>query len=332
MQNNASFVTMLEQPSMLKRLFEEISEALRDFRQGPRAYITSAIKGDATGGNRRTTLFRLGLAIGILFYAIVFAATLVFWSLNNQAPGATRQRAIYVRTSLPYPPKAQMPEAEDNSGGGGGGGRKTAELPSNGHLPTFTLTNLIVAPRPQDTPTPPALPFIETVKVDPRILVERDNLIPTGLPDGASIPPSAGPGSEGGIGTGSRGGIGSGHGYGVGPGDDENIGGNRPGIGGKRRANAQQEAVDERPILLNRPHPLFTEEARKNKIQGVVRVRILVDVNGAVKEVVVMRGLPDGLNEQAIRAAYQMRFKPAMKNGQPVSYWMSNVEVEFNLR
>jgi TonB family protein len=61
-------------------------------------------------------------------------------------------------------------------------------------------------------------------------------------------------------------------------------------------------------------------------------VRILVDTNGAVKEVVVIRGLPDGLNEQAIRAAYQMRFRPAMKNGQPVSYWMNNVEVEFNLR
>jgi TonB family protein len=63
-----------------------------------------------------------------------------------------------------------------------------------------------------------------------------------------------------------------------------------------------------------------------------VRIRILVDTNGAVKEVVVMRGLPDGLNEQAIRAAYQMRFRPAMKNGQPVVYWLNNVEVEFNLR
>ena len=43
-------------------------------------------------------------------------------------------------------------------------------------------------------------------------------------------------------------------------------------------------------------------------------------------------GLPDGLNEQAVRAAYQMRFAPAMKNGRPVSYWLSNVEIEFNLR
>jgi protein TonB len=85
-------------------------------------------------------------------------------------------------------------------------------------------------------------------------------------------------------------------------------------------------------VLLNQPRPFYTEEARRNKVQGVVRVRILIETSGAVKEVVVTRGLPDGLSEQAIRAAYQMRFKPAMKSGQPVSYWLSNVEVEFNLR
>ena len=61
-------------------------------------------------------------------------------------------------------------------------------------------------------------------------------------------------------------------------------------------------------------------------------MRILVDSSGEVREVVIVRGLPDGLNEQAIQAAYQMRFRPALKNNQPVPYWMNNVLVEFNLR
>lgn len=61
-------------------------------------------------------------------------------------------------------------------------------------------------------------------------------------------------------------------------------------------------------------------------------MKILIDVSGKVAEVVVTRGLPDGLDLQAIRAAYQMRFRPAMKNGSPVSFWFSNVDVEFNLR
>jgi protein TonB len=127
--------------------------------------------------------------------------------------------------------------------------------------------------------------------------------------------------------------MGVGDGPGVGQGRGGNTGGEDQSLGvGRPNPAVHQTVVDERPILLNQPHPLFTEEARKNKVQGVVRVRILVDASGAVKEVVVMRGLPDGLNEQAIRAAYQMRFRPAMKNGQPVVYWLNNVEVEFNLR
>jgi periplasmic protein TonB len=169
--------------------------------------------------------------------------------------------------------------------------------------------------------------------VDPRIQFKQDDLTLTGLPDGLSFVPSAGPGSGGGIGTGSGGGIGVGDGPGVGQGRGGNTGGDAKNLGvGRPNSTLHQTAVDERPVLLNQPRPLFTEAASKNKVQGVVRVRILVDSQGAVKEVVLTRGLPDGLNEQAIRAAYQMRFRPAMKNGQPVSYWLSNVEVEFNLR
>jgi periplasmic protein TonB len=332
MQNNASFLAMPEHPCMITRLIDEMREAFREFREDPQAYVKGVIKGDASGGQRRTTMFRMGLAIGILFYAIVFAAILVFWSMSRQSQSGARQLAIYVLKTPIYSPKARMPEAEDKSGGGGGGGRNSSELPSKGSLPIFSLTKLIVAPRPENPLTPPVLPFIETVKVDPRIQVDRDDLMPTGLPDGAAILPSAGPGTGGGIGTGSRGGIGSGDGYGVGPGRGEGIGGGEPGIGGKPKATIRQEAVDERPVLLNQPRPFYTEEARRNKVQGVVRVRILIEASGAVKEVVVMRGLPDGLNEQAIRAAYQMRFRPAMKNGQPVVYWLNNVEVEFNLR
>jgi TonB family protein len=320
---------MLEQPSMLKRLFVECGEALREFREGPRAFITSAIK-DMGPGNRSPALFRLGLAIALLFYAVVFAGTILLWSLGHKT--GTPQQPLIVYTPLQDPSLVKMPDARDESGGGGGGGRNTVKPASIGHLPAFALTNL-VAPRPEEQLRPPALPFIETVKVDPRIQVERDDLVPTGLPDGSNILPSAGPGSGGGIGTGSRGGIGPDDGLGVGPGREEGIGGGIPSIGGRRKLNTQhQEAVDARPVLLNNPQPLFTEAARANKVQGVVRVRILIDSSGAVREVVIMRGLPDGLNEQAIRAAYQMHFRPALKNGQQVSYWMNNVEVEFNLR
>ena len=330
MQNNESFLTLPEHPCMISRLLDEIREAWQQLKENPKGFFKGST-GYAAGGPQRRMLLQIGFAAGLLFYAVAFAAILILWSTHRAPTGESQRLSIIFFPPL-YTPQARMPEDKHDGGGGGGGGRHTIDPPSVGSLPLFAYTNPIAAPRPENTITPPVLPVIETVKVDPRILVERDNLMLTGLPDGAGIPPSAGPGADGGIGSGARGGIGQGNGIGVGPGNDDNLGGPGSGPGGRRKPGAAQESVDRRPVLLNQPQPLFTELARKNKVQGVVRIRILIDAGGAVKEVVIVRGLPDGLNEQAIRAAYQMRFRPAMKDGRPVSYWLNNVEVEFNLR
>ena len=82
---------------------------------------------------------------------------------------------------------------------------------------------------------------------------------------------------------------------------------------------------------MNKPHPNYTEEARKNKIQGTVRARVLVGADGVVKKVQIVRGRQDGLDEEAIRAVYQVRFRAATKNGQPVAFYV-NFEVDFTLR
>jgi TonB family protein len=162
--------------------------------------------------------------------------------------------------------------------------------------------------------------------------LRRDDPIPTGVPEGVIAPPSDGPGINKGIGTGEDGGVGSGKRVGYGPGEDGGTGGNRYARGGKLSDSEAAQSVDTRPVPLNRPRPNYTEEARKNKVQGVVRARILVGADGSVKQVrVVGIGLSDGLNEEAIRAAYQMRFRPAIKNGLPVAFWIS-LEIEFNLR
>ncbi len=334
MQHNASFLAMPEHPCMIARLIDQLHEASRDLRQDPRAFFADALKGN-TGGGRRKTLLQVGFAIAILFYAVAFVSMLVFWSLAHQRSRAAQGvEPPHVMISLPpYWLKVGRPEGADKPAGGGGGGRHTLVEPSSGEPPLSSLIPLVMAPRPEPTLTPPVLPTIERVMVDPRIQFRHDDLSPTGVPDSGTFAPSAGPGSGGGIGTGSEGGIGEGEGPGVGRGSGGNTGGNENNLSaGRPTGTLHQPAVDVRPILLNQPRPLFTEEARKNKVQGVVRARILVDTNGAVKEVVLTRGLPDGLNEQAIRAAYQMRFRPAMKSGQPVSYWLSNVEIEFNLR
>jgi TonB family protein len=123
--------------------------------------------------------------------------------------------------------------------------------------------------------------------------------------------------------------MGPGSGTGVGPGEGYNMGGGSPRLGG---GDGVATSVDVGPIPLNAPRPNYTEEARKNKISGVVHTKILVAADGSVKQVrIVGSGLPDGLNEEAIRAAYSMRFRPAMKSGQPVSFW-KGLDIFFNLR
>jgi TonB family protein len=89
---------------------------------------------------------------------------------------------------------------------------------------------------------------------------------------------------------------------------------------------------DTRPVALpGWPKPNYTEKARNNKVSGTVVMRVLVGADGEVKQVEVIRGLPDGLNEEAVKSIRQMRFKPATKNGQPVEFWVT-MEASFSTR
>jgi len=90
-------------------------------------------------------------------------------------------------------------------------------------------------------------------------------------------------------------------------------------------------AADQRPVPLNAPQPQYTEMARKHGVEGAVTLRVLVGADGLVKQIRVTKGLPDGLTDQAMRAASELKFKPAMKNGQPVPFWQL-VYIEFRLR
>ena len=86
-----------------------------------------------------------------------------------------------------------------------------------------------------------------------------------------------------------------------------------------------------RPVRLSSPPPRYTEEARANGVSGTVMLRVQVDVDGNVSAVRVVSGLPYGLTEQAIDVARQTKFKPATKDGKPVSVWIG-IEINFNIR
>ncbi|MFZ3212909.1 MAG: energy transducer TonB [Terriglobales bacterium] len=70
--------------------------------------------------------------------------------------------------------------------------------------------------------------------------------------------------------------------------------------------------------ILAKPKPKYTEEGRKLKIEGEVRLQVLFTATGEVRVIRVLQGLGHGLDEQAVRAAEQIKFKPAQRQGQAV--------------
>lgn len=90
-------------------------------------------------------------------------------------------------------------------------------------------------------------------------------------------------------------------------------------------AKSAAKAVDEPPpttpvALLSKPNPEYTAEARKLGIEGEVLVDVVFLASGQVKVNGVLKGLGHGLDEAAVRAAQQIRFKPAVQDGHAVDF------------
>jgi TonB family protein len=82
--------------------------------------------------------------------------------------------------------------------------------------------------------------------------------------------------------------------------------------------------------VLSKPEPQYTDEARAKQITGTVVLRAIFAANGRVVGIHAVSGLPHGLTEQAIYAARQIKFVPAIKDGRPVSV-LIQLEYNFNL-
>jgi TonB family protein len=67
-----------------------------------------------------------------------------------------------------------------------------------------------------------------------------------------------------------------------------------------------------------KPNPVYTEEARALKLEGEVLLEVSFSAGGSLHVNRVVRGLGHGLDEAAVAAANRMRFKPALRSGQPV--------------
>jgi len=211
-----------------------------------------------------------------------------------------------------------------------GGGDHNPLPASFGKMP---VPSVIPAPIPTTPPTNPTTLPVAGIDIDPARWRDVDARV-YGDPDSKSQTPSNGPGNGGGIGNGDGVGIGPGTGSaGGGPGCGSPT--NRGGTTGcydmyRRSGPLSASEVDQRARLLFKPEPQYTEEARLNQVTGTVMLRVIFSSGGDIEQIRAVRTLPFGLTERAIAAARQIKFVPAMKNGQPVSVQMQ-LEYNFNL-
>jgi TonB family protein len=96
----------------------------------------------------------------------------------------------------------------------------------------------------------------------------------------------------------------------------------------RQQAAATQQVT---PVeVLFKPTPGYSEEARTLKIQGEVTLEVEFTAAGQLRVRRIVRSLGHGLDEMAIRAAEQIRFKPAQSGGKPIDF-TANVQIVFRL-
>jgi TonB family protein len=95
----------------------------------------------------------------------------------------------------------------------------------------------------------------------------------------------------------------------------------------------KQKAVDSgtTPVdITEKPKPVYTEEGRSLKLEGDVAMDVVFLANGTVQVTKVVSGLGHGLDEAAVRAAQQIKFKPAKRDNENVDF-PARIRIQFRL-
>jgi periplasmic protein TonB len=236
-----------------------------------------------------------GLILAIIIYAATHATQVV-----QQVNQAT-EKLDFIFLDQPKP----------GPGGGGGGRPKDPEPPRKAEIVAAKAPQAKPIPKPADVPTPEVTVPVQTpqaVVTLPGTLAQIDSTIGTG---------AAGGGKGTGIGTGTGSGVGEGSGGGFGGGVYQ--------IGNGVTS----------PQLIREVKPNYTGDAMRAKLQGVVEMEAVVLPDGSVdpNRIKITRSLDStfGLDQQAIIAVKQWRFRPGTYKGSPVPV-LVNVELTFTLR
>lgn len=252
---------------------------------------------------------RSALISGLL-HAAAIVLVLIASRVKPLPPAVTRVTLLVPRDISRY-----IPHVPHKAGGGGGAGDNTPA--TQGQLPRVALRQF-TPPAAVIRNYNPQLAMEPTLVGASRIMAAIPNL-PYGDPNGVSGPPSGGRGKRGGIGDGDGGGVGGHNGPGYGPDDGGGVGGDAHIVG-----------TIVAPVLLTKTDPEYSDEARRAKLQGIVVLHIDVDAHGQPRNIKVVQGLGLGLEQRAVDAVRQWKFRPGSIDGKP-AVTSAVVQVTFRL-
>jgi protein TonB len=249
-------------------------------------------------------------ALSVAVHVVVLVLLILPFLPELMTPATTKaSNNISVTEISPYLPKL-APAAK--KAGGGGGQRDIAPV-QKGQAPKFSYTQFSkpLAKPPEN----PKLPVTPTLLGNPALNVPNITAQNWGDPLSKVLGTDS-------LGQGTGTGIGNGNGAGLGPGEGYNTGGGFPNAGTGGYGS---------PTCLYCPSPAFSDEAVKAKYQGVVELLAVITADGRATDIKVAKGLGLGLDEKAVEAVRNWRFKAALgPDGKPTSV-RQLIEVTFHL-
>jgi protein TonB len=314
--NNSSLAVEEETEAMPSRVAEPEIIPKRYYARGTKRDtamfqgLDEACKRGRRGSTTFSFILHIGIIAGVLWLATVLHSPVV-------QPQQTILTPLHFTLYDPPPPIMPIDVVKVPTGGGGGGAHHLI-APKRAPMPKVVRVHPMPMARPIIHVEQPKLTYEPSAPVR---MQDNSKLASIGMPQSPQIAlASQGSGSAGGFGFGAGGGFGSGHGNGMGQGTGGSYGGGVMSVGGGVSA----------PQVIHSVEPDFTDEARRSDFQGMASIQLIVDSQGNPQNVHVVRHLGMGLDEKAVEAVRQYRFKPAMFQGHPVAVQMV-IEVDFRL-
>jgi TonB family protein len=217
-----------------------------------------------------------------------------------------------VSEHLVFSPLSDLGSDHASVGHNAGGGDRNPFPATHGFLAPRSSLQLAQPRLPDNTTHELAVPVTTFDENAPPIAAATPQL---GLPWMANDTNSPGPGKDGGLGSGDKGGLGDHSGIDAGEGE----------------SGPPYSRGLTMPVCVNCPLPLYTDEARKVKMQGTIKLRVLVGADGRATQLHVAPGVGYGLDDRAIQTVRGWTFTPARDAArQAVPVWVT-IEVVFRL-